>query len=298
MTTTTVTPSVSPALKWQGVILVGLGAVGFSTGIIFMRNISGLGPTAITFYRYLVAFLFFCALLPRVREPLHVRRYRAQVPTLIGLGVSMGLTSVLYTYAIQHTTAATAVLLNNSAPLYVALLAPWLLKESRPRFTWISLGLAALGVALLTGLLEQPAAAAAPTDLSGPLAALGSGFVYALPLLIGRFLTGKVSSMTQIWWGSGVSALLLLPLGLGADPAVVVRNLPLLIPLGVLSLGVPYLMVFRGLHLIRAQTASITALTEPVSGVLIGLLIFGEVLTPLGAGGVVLILAAIVLIAR
>ena len=64
MTTTTVTPSVSPALKWQGVILVGLGAVGFSTGIIFMRNISGLGPTAITFYRYLVAFLFFCALLP------------------------------------------------------------------------------------------------------------------------------------------------------------------------------------------------------------------------------------------
>ena len=65
-----------------------------------------------------------------------------------------------------------------------------------------------------------------------------------------------------------------------------------------ISLGVPYLMVFRGLHLIRAQTASITALTEPVSGVLIGLLIFGEVLTPLGAGGVVLILAAIVLIAR
>jgi drug/metabolite transporter (DMT)-like permease len=301
MTTLTATPTAPRFTTGQGVILVGLGAVGFSTGIIFMRTISGLDATVITFYRNLIAFLFFCAVMiaPGRREALHAGRYQAHWPHLIVLGICMGLTSVLYTYAVQHTTAATAVLLNNSSPLYVALLAPWLLREARPRRTWLSLGLAALGMALLTGLIGGPAeTSTTPTDLSGPLAALASGFLYALPLMIGRYLGGKVSSMTRIWWGSGVTALMLLPLGLGADFAVVVDNLPLLIPLGVISLGVSYLMVFRGLNLIRAQTASITALMEPVSGVLIGLLIFQETLTGLGAIGVGLILLAIVLISR
>jgi drug/metabolite transporter (DMT)-like permease len=190
------------------------------------------------------------------------------VRVLIGLGMAMGLTSVLYTYAVQHATAATAVLLNNSSPLYVALFSPWLLREPRPRATWISLGLAALGVALLTGLIGQPSPARQLRgDATGIVAALASGFMYALPIMIGRHLRGKVGSMTQIWWGSGVAALMLLPVALGttsacgpqpADPD----------PTGVVALGLPYLLVFQGLQRISAQSASITALLEPVSGVL------------------------------
>lgn len=287
------------AAAWPGVVMVGLGAIGFSTGIIFMRSIEGMIAPAITFYRTLFAFLFFCTLLVRYREPLRIERYRPHVRVLIGLGMAMGLTSVLYTYAVQHATAATAVLLNNSSPLYVALLSPWLLREPRPRATWISLGLAALGVALLTGLIGQPSPASQLRgDVTGIVAALASGFMYALPIMIGRHLRGKVGSMTQIWWGSGVAALMLLPVALGTDFGVVARNLPILIPLGVVALGLPYLLVFQGLQRISAQSASITALLEPVSGVLIGLLVYQEALSPFGLVGVALILGAIYLISR
>jgi drug/metabolite transporter (DMT)-like permease len=107
-----------------------------------------------------------------------------------------------------------------------------------------------------------------------------------------------VSGITQIVWGSGVAAVLLSPFALRADLGTAAANLPLLIPLGIITMGLSYLLFFLGLQRISAQTASITGLFEPVSGMLIGLLIFQEGLTLLGALGSLLVLAAIALISR
>ena len=297
MSASTAAPSPRTA-TWQGIGLVALGAFCFSTSIIFIRLISGMDALAITFYRSLFAFLFFCLTLLRFREPLNFSHYRAHLPILIGLGAAMGLTAALYTYAIQHTTAANAALLVNSAPLYVALLAPWLLKEARPPLTWPSLALAGVGIVLITGFSGEGGLRLDSLAFGGILAGIVSGFTYAMPILIGRHLRGKVSGITQIVWGSGVAAVLLSPFALRADLGVALANLPLLIPLGIITMGLSYLLFFLGLQRISAQMTSITGLFEPVSGLLIGLLIFQEGLTPLGALGSLLVLAAITLISR
>ncbi len=278
-----------------GVLLVVLGALCFSTSVIFIRQLSGLSPMAISFYRSLFAFLFFCALLFRYPEALRLRAYRHHVPLLIGLGAAMAITASLYTYAVQRTTASNAQLLVNTSPLYMAVLAPWVLREARPRWTWVGLALAAIGIVLIT---TPGGSGPAPMLLSGVLAALLAGLTYTLTMVVGRIVRAEVSGFTQIFWGSGVMALVLLPFALASGLGAAGGQWHLLVPMGVISLGLSYLLLFLGLKRCSAQVVSVAALMEPVFGTLWGVLLLGEPLSAAGALGAGLILGAIILISR
>ena len=135
-------------------------------------------------------------------------------------------------------------------------------------------------------------------EFLGIVAGVVSGFTYALPMLMGRHLGGRVSGITQIWWGAGVAALVQMPFALNSGFRPTLAHLPLLIPMGVISLGIAYLLYFLGLQRVKAQVVSVVALLEPVGGILIGWLLFQEYLTPLGAVGSVLVLASIYLISN
>lgn len=278
-----------------GLLLVAVGAVCFSTVIIFTRLTRGLDVMAIAFFRAFFACLFFTALLPRFPEALRVGRYRRSLWALLGLGAAVGLSAALYIYAIQHTTAANAALLINSATLYVALLAPWLLKEPRPRYIRVGLVLAVIGIICIS----NPAGLDLHSgSFAGIVAGVCSGFTYSLTMLFSRSLRGQVSSLTQVWWSSGIAALLLSPWVLRAPWTTITANLPVLVPLGIVSLGLAYLLYFTGLQRVSAQVVSVVALLEPVSGALMGLFLFHELPTPVGVLGSLLILTSIFLISR
>jgi len=274
--------------------LVAAGAVGFSAAIVFARSIEGLNAVTITGFRGLAGFLFFSLLALKYRHVLRVERYRSALPYLLSLGATMGATAVLYVYAVRTTTAANAVLLNNTAPLYVALFGPRFLQEARPRYTWPSLALALTGVALLTGLTLTPTRG----DGGGIGAAVLSGLTLGLTLLLSRRLSHHVDGLIQGWWSTGVTALLALPVALLTPGEVLLRNLPLLALMGIFAFGLPYLLYFLGLQRVSAQVGSLVALLEPVSGVLIGALLYQEVPSAAGGAGILLILVSIYLISR
>jgi drug/metabolite transporter (DMT)-like permease len=279
----------------QGIALVLVGAFCFSLAIPLVRWTHGLNTTTIAFYRALFALVFLCTLLVRFHDPVRFTDYRASMGALVVLGLAVSLTVVLYTYALQRTTAANAVLLVNSAPIYVAVFAPLVLKEPRVPHAWASLGLAIAGIACVS----DPAR----LDLTsggwhGIAAAALSGFTYAFVLIIGRSLHERVSGLTQNLWSQGIVALVLLPWALRSSGAMVVSNLPLLVPLGVFTLGLSFLLYFQGLHRISVQVVSVVALFEPVSGIVMGLVFFAEVPTLPGWIGGILILASIYLVAR
>jgi drug/metabolite transporter (DMT)-like permease len=285
--------AVQPA--WHGIALVLAGAVCFSTAILFVRLVEGLGALSIAFYRALFGWLFLALFTTRQRDPWQVRRYRAMIPRLVLLGVAVSLTVSLYTYAIRHTTAANAVLLVNSAPIYVALFGPALLGEPRARHTGLSLGLAIVGIVLVAdpGNLDLRWG-----TLNGIAAGALSGLTYAVAMLIGRGLRGRVSGLTQTLWSLGITALVLLPWAFRPPMHALSAALPYLVPLGIFSLGLSYLTYFMGLARTRAQVVSVVALFEPVSGILIGMLAFGEVPAPLGWMGAGLVLLSMYLITR
>ncbi len=274
-----------------GLLAVALGAVGFSTAILFNRAVAGMNGAQISFFRAVVAFLFF-SLLCRKRRLRCRRGYRAAlfVP-LVGLALTVGATGALYMAALRATTAATAVLLNNTSAIYVALFAPLLLKEPPHPAVRFSLPLALGGMLLVT----QGALAGSWRGL-----ALGtaSGLSYAGTMLISRRLGGEVDGLVQAWWGMAGAMLVALPFAVGTPWALLRLNALRLAAMGVVAVGLPYYLYFLGLERAPAQLVSLMAMLEPICGVLIGALLLHEPMTVAAGIGVVLVLTAIALVSR
>lgn len=289
------TPDRPHASPWTGVVLVLVGAFCFSLAIPFTRWTEGLNTMSIAFFRALFGFLFLLSLTTRWREPLRFAEYRAVRGRLIQLGLTVSATVLLYTYAVQHTTAANAAMLVNSAPVYVAVLGPVLIGEPRARYTWASLVLALVGMILMA---DPQHLNVDSSEAGGILAAAGSGLGYGLVMLTSRSLRRRVTGLTQNLWSNGMVVLITLPWALQASGSTVIDNLPVLVPLGVFSLGMSYWLYFLGLARVSAQVVSIASLSEPIFGVLMGLTFFAEIPNALGWLGAALILSSVVLIAR
>ena len=128
---------------------MGLGAICYSSLLIFTRLIEGMSALSVAFFRAFFAFLFFIGLsiiIPQKRTNNDLRGYLL----LTLLGVLMGVTAVLYIYAIQNTTVANASLLVNSAPIYIAILSPIILKDVSPKYKIVSVIILWVGMVLLT----------------------------------------------------------------------------------------------------------------------------------------------------
>ena len=80
-----------------------------------------------------------------------------------------------------------------------------------------------------------------------------------MTMLFSRRLRGRVSGVTQIWWSTGIAALLALPWAFQIPLSTVARNLPYLVALGVVAQGIPYMLYFLGLERVQAQIVSIVA---------------------------------------
>lgn len=285
----------APPPHWHGIALVIVGAFCFSLAIPFTRWTHDLATGTIVFWRALFGFLFLLAIVPRFPRAVPVNAYRAALPTLLLLGGAMVITVLSYTYAVQHTTAANAALLVNSAPIYVALLAPLLLHEARPAYTWISVGLALTGMVLIADPARFDLESA---EVGGIAAAALSGVGYALVMMISRSLRGRVTGLAQNVWALGMLSLVTLVWTLSTPTDTILANLPVLVPLGVFSLGASYLCYFLGLARTSAQVVSVVSLAEPVFGILMGIMFFAEIPHPLGWLGGGLILGSIYLITR
>lgn len=287
-----------PRLK--GLIMTLGGAFCFSLIPIWVRSIEAYSSMSIAFYRSLFGMLFlFFWILRRHRgvESLDLRRLeRRHLFVLLCVGLSMCITPVTYYLAIMKTSVAKAVLLHYTAPIHVAILSPFILKEKNTLLTWVAVGAGLLGTALITepaGLLEGD-----PDELLGIASALISGIGLAGVFMFGRFLAGHLPSQTRALWGCVIVTILLLPFGILIPPGYFWHNLPFLFLLGTVSLAIPYTLFFKGANYITAQAGSVVALFEPVCGILIGLLFFGEHLSPIGLAGAGIVLLSIYFASR
>lgn len=284
----------------KGLCMTMLGAFCFSLVPIWVRSIDSYSSVSIVFYRALIGVfpLFLWSMRkPGSRNELSLKgldwKFRL---VLFGVGLSMCGTASTYYLAIMKTSVAKAVLLHYTAPLYVAILSPVLLKERNPPLTWIGVAAGLLG----TALIAEPANLfrGSQEELLGTFSALLSGICLAGVFLLGRFLAGYLSSLISTFWGSLIVVIILLPFGLHVPEGYFWQNLPFLLILGTVSLALPYALFFQGQNYISAQTSSLAALFEPVCGIGIGFLIFGEQLDLLGILGAALVLLSIYLAGR
>jgi drug/metabolite transporter (DMT)-like permease len=235
-----------------------LGAVLWSSGGYFIKEID-TGALGITFYRCLFSAVW---LLPFLRGRALPRWQDAAVSVALFTGLL-----TLYVGATKETTAANAIFLQYTAPVYVILLAPWLLQE---RLRAVDLGPLAICLAGIAVLFFGNQGSA---DAAGLWMGLGSGAFYGLFLLwLRRMRYADPVAVTFINC-LGV-AIVLAPFASVLD--VGGGDLGLLALMGLVQFALPYVFFTSGLNRVSGSEASLIALAEPVLNPLWVLLLLGE----------------------
>lgn len=182
------------------------------------------------------------------------------------VGVAYAATLTLFVLANRLTTAANTIYLQSTAPLYLAILAPWLLREPTRRQDLAFMAAVGVGLGLFFVGVDRPVESA-PDPLRGNLLAAASGLSWALTVCGLRWMgsagAGRGSAAVAVVAGNVIAALGALPfaLPLGSHGA---GDWALVGYLGVFQIALAYVLVTRALRTIPALEASLILLIEPV----------------------------------
>ena len=207
----------------------------------------------------------------------------------LGAAAAYAGTVVLFVVANKLTTAANAILLQYTAPIYVALFSPWFLGERARGNDWLSLAVILVGMLLFFG---------DELSLDGYLGngvALASGFCFAWLTLFLRRHRGE-SAMSALVLGNLLAGLIGLPFMFQSMPDAM--GWVGLLLLGVVQLGLPYVMYALALRHVRAVEGILLPMIEPVLNPVWVFLLLGETPGPLALLGGAIILGAVISRAR
>lgn len=204
-------------------------------------------------------------------------RLNLSVPVL-GVGLVYGATLTLFVLGTKLTTAANAIFLQSTYPLYVLLLSPLLLGERISRRD--ILYLAGVGAGLVLCVTGRPAATAmAPNPTLGNVFAMLSGLLWAITLLglryVERDATGRRPALTAVIAGNTFASLAALPFAWpmpNASPA----EWATIVYLGVFQIGLAYIFLTRAVGRLPALEVSLLLLLEPVLNPMWAWLVRGE----------------------
>ena len=227
----------------------------FSTGGAAIKAAS-LNSWQVAGSRSLVAAAALLLLFPAARRGWNWR--------VVPAGTAYASTMVLFVLANKLTTSANAIFLQSTAPLYLLLLGPWLLKERIRRSDFVFLLAVSLGMAMFFAGTEG-ALPTAPDPRMGNLVAAASGVAWALTIAglrwVSRGQSGE-SSMPTVVAGNLIAFLICLPFGLPVMNAGW-NDLLVALYLGLFQIGLAYICLTRGLRHVPAFEASALLLVEP-----------------------------------
>jgi drug/metabolite transporter (DMT)-like permease len=249
-------------------------AVLWSTGGAAIK-LCNLSAWQIAGGRSLVAGVFLALVLREVR--------RRPDRTTIAVALAYAGTVVLFVLANKLTTSANAIFLQDTAPGWVLLLSPWILRETPTRGEVLSLPVYAVGLALF--FLDE----LSPGQVAGNVVALASGLSFAL-CIVGLRRVGS-RGPAALFWGNVIGFVATAPFWF-SGPIPAPLDLALVGYLGVFQLGLAYLLFARGLAHTPAVEASLLVLLEPVLNPIWAYLFAGEIPGPWAIAGGAIILAA------
>ncbi len=281
-----------PHLK--GYIQIATAAVLFGLIGIFVKLTTQMPLGSIIFYRLLfglVAIALFFACCRRLSElrPGQKKQY------IFLLGLMQAGTMLFYFLSVKYTSVSIAALLLYTAPVYVTLLSPFLLKEYINHRSIFALAISIIGVILVI----RPDTLFQDVDhtyLIGLAAGLLSGLLYGGMIITSRYLKDDYTGTTQGTWALLITLILFTPYSVAITAEVLLDNLVVLVLFGIISTALAIVLYLSGLMQVRAQNASIVALLEPASAVVFAYLILSEPITvSMLAGGALILLGAVII---
>ncbi len=258
-------------------VLLLLAALLWSLGGVLIKSIDW-PPMAIAGGRSAIAIPLMLACIGRPRFTFSAAQ--------IGGAIGYALTVVLFVFATRMTTAANAIFLQYTAPIYVALIGRWYLGERALRIDWLVIAVALGGIALF--FMDRLSA----SGFWGNIVALGSGVAFAsVALFLRKEKAG--SPVTSIILGNILVALAGAPFMFQA-PLASGDGWRLLL-LGTVQLGLPYVLYAVAIKHVTALEATLIPLLEPILNPTWVMWMLGERPGPWAIVGGALVLLAVLM---
>ncbi len=232
--------------RFKGIMSAVIASVLWSIGGLLVKLLDW-NPVAISGARSIIAAL---VLLAYIKKP----KITKSKPQILG-AIAYSTTVLFYVIANKLTTAANAILLQYTAPIFVALLSFWILKEKVHWYDIVSIGVVIFGMGLF--FIEDVSSG----NIIGNIIAIVSGFTLACCTLALRAQKDG-SGMETICLGNLLTFIIAIPFILKVEATM--RDLIVAISLGVFQLGISYIFYVNSLKYITALEAILIAVFEPI----------------------------------
>jgi drug/metabolite transporter (DMT)-like permease len=292
----------------RGLLYVALAVFFFSTSPVFIVWADPIHPFVKTWGRMLVAALAVGGLAWLTRSKpgdeniaagVAVRSRGNSTLRFLAYGLAAALHFLFYISALSFTTAAHALSLVYTAPIFVALLSALFLKERLRHRQWAGIGITVLGVAILAGLEPR-------MDLGmafGDLLALCSAIMFGFYSVAGRYERERYPLLvyaSRVYWAA---TLWLVPLALFGIPQTPPgawdwTKVGAIVAVGVLSGALGHTLYNASLRRVHAAYVNIIASQEVTGGIILSWIFLSQVPTANSIAGALVTLVGIGLVLR
>ena len=278
-------------------LLVVAAAVLWSTGGVGVK-VADAEPLVVAGLRSAFALVFMLGVIAvRLRGRLGVVATLLRRPLVWAAAASYALMVVMFVLSARRTTAANAIFIQYTGPVYVALLSGPLLGEKPSRRDVFAIAFCVLGMALTFG-----GELGGGRAVGNALAVLSSFGFAGLPLLL-RVDQQRIDAalaadapLVAMSLGNAVAAAVAVPAMIAHPPSgpAQAQTFGVLVLLGVFQIGLPYVLYGMAVRRLRALDSSLIATIEPVLSPIWVLIATGERPTVLAAAGGATIVSAVV----
>ena len=245
------------ALKANGILIVA--ALMWSVGGLFIKLVE-LSPLAITGTRSLAAAGVLLIYLQKVKW--YWNKY-----FIIGV-ISYASMMVLYVTSIRLTTAANAIFLEFTAPVYVVVLSYFILNERVTLFDILSIIVIFCGMGLF--FFDELTFEGFWGNILATIAGVCLGIVTVM------LRKEKDSAFDMVFFGNLLTAILCLPFMFSGFNETVTVDWLIIFGLGVVQLGLPYILYTLALRYVHAIDAILVSMIEPILNPIWVFLFVGE----------------------
>ena len=258
---------------------------------IFVKNIE-FTSSQIALARAVLGSIFLISFSLISKQSISKENIKANFGVLIASGICLGFNWIFLFQAYNYTTIAISTICYYLAPIIVTFLSPFLFKEKLNGIKIFCIIGAMIGMFFVVGI---DGGSMKGNNLIGILYGLGAACFYASVVILNKHLkdiSGRESAVIQL----SVSAIFLIPYVLltsginfiGVDSV----SIGLLLILGILHTGIPYLIYFTCIQKLQSQTVAIYSYVDPISAIIMSAIILSESMSLLQVVGGALILGS------
>lgn len=267
--------------KNRAMLLMVITAAMWSIGGIFIKLISW-NPFLIAGVRSGISGSIMALYMAATRTQFKLNRYSL----LAGMG--LGCSATLFTIANKLTTAANAIVLQYTAPIFILLISAVFFKEKMQKQDILVVCVTMCGMVLF--FLDQ----LSPGNLLGNIFGILAGVTLAqMFVMVGRGGDDDATRMSGILIAHILTLLIGLPVGLPQTEEVAAMEILYVIILGVFQLGIPYVLYGIASKDCPPLACSLIGMLEPLLNPVWVAIFIGEVPGPFALAGAVIIIVTV-----